>query len=38
MQFEKLKLDFEKKMKMHEQVLMEKLELMETKSKKVKPK
>ena len=38
MQFEKLKSDFEKKMKMHEQVLMEKLELMEAKTKKAKPK
>eukprot|EP00026_Physarum_polycephalum_P015929 Phypoly_transcript_16733.p1 GENE.Phypoly_transcript_16733~~Phypoly_transcript_16733.p1 ORF type:complete len:249 (+),score=46.30 Phypoly_transcript_16733:1-747(+) len=37
-QFDKLKSDFEKKMKMHEQVLMEKLELMESKSKKSKPK
>jgi hypothetical protein len=37
-QFARLQAEFEKKMKQHEQVLMEKLELMESKSKKGKPK
>lgn len=37
-QFDRLKSDFEKKMKSHEQVLLEKLELLETKTKKGKPK
>lgn len=37
-QFDKLKSEFEKKIKQHEQVLLEKLELLETKTKKGKPK